>query len=287
MAEYTESTKCVSAGVPASHDLRSEEVVEVEGEPISRSQARQLGIVDFDVVSGGTAHEAEAAEKTAPLPETSRAAASEPLSGPALKIGAAKKFLAGGNMEEALALAQEVVHENGASAEARVVMVRAFMGMGDYAKTLAMLQAVTKSEETAETLYLRGLASASLNRRSEAVRHLQAALAKQSADPEILEQAKKLLDRLQQPAAATLQNGMGWNKGPRARPVTRRMRRKRRGIGGKIVKIAVVALLFFALLYFALRQFAPTFLAEFFDQPARIWTMSIQPLWASLTGFFR
>lgn len=213
------------------------EPVEVEGTPISRSEAGMLGLFarEGDAAAAPCSTVSPAGIKAAREPAVSISASL------ADKIRGAEKLLDAGNMEAALEMAQGAVREQPSSMEARLIIARAFMGLGEDAKALAILQGVSRAGDSAESLYYRGLASARLNRRDDALAFLQQSLSLPDNDQGRRESARALVERLSRSPDLNHASASGrffWLGGVRPRPLPRLGRRRRAPFWPKALAVA-------------------------------------------------
>ena len=187
----TESNSGFSFGAPPdSSDDGTEEVdaIEVSGEPVTRSEAKNMGLVSFE--SGR--HEAHGS-----LPSISKEQLPSDISDELTnKLEAAWSHLKRNEIEEALTLAQEVVWEYPALVAAKLIIARCFINRKEYEKALAILQAISENDMNSETLYYIGLCQSRLGRIKEAIDTLKLTRAS-SADTVIRKRASDLLLHLQ------------------------------------------------------------------------------------------
>ncbi len=224
-----------------------QDIVEVVGEPISRSEAFAL--------------ESELAAKSLknakPLPMGRQTERVDPVTGKVLR---AEEMLASGKMEDALVFAQDAAKDPRTAKHARLIIARAFMEQGENAKALSVLQAIPRGDETAESLYYRGLAAARLNRTDEAVKYLAKALSLPESDASRRAGCQALYDRIIQAREAKNEppsSAIGGLTGARPMPVPRAKRRYRTKVATKLaVGIAVIVLLPIAIV-FGLWLFSP------------------------------
>ena len=258
-------------GPSVDFDAGAEEVEEVVVETVSWDDIGESSAVDIiEDVDGEDADRIDAIPH-APMPVRPKAD-NDGDDAPGIVV-AAEKFLVAGNFEDALALAQEAVREQSSPPKARVIMARAFMGLGEHAKALAVLQAFSKADETVETLHLRGVVCAKLNRSAEALNFLQASLSMAGGDPRQQRRARELIARLKRKRNA---ENIVESRPPAARPkpIERMKRRRRMGCLPKVL-IGLGAFLFVAaVFFFTLWKLAPglfTFLGEYLSAlPAEI-----------------
>ena len=269
--------------LPQAADLHDEEALDVEGEAISRAEAARLGFLDFDL--GVPSHPRREAENTDYLPtDPSEHLVDAPRV--ADKIHAAETFLDAGNLDDALEVAQEAVREHPASPKPRIIMARAFMGLGDYAKALSILLTLPQAEQTAETLYYRGLACAKLNRRDEAVKLLDAAIAQSDSRFTLLPHAKDLVARLKSPPASdrlAFPAFSGLSQGARPTPLDRKKRRRRWGRFATLLVTLPVLLIGALALFLALGRMYPAILDQLPHTLSNLWQLLDQ----ALSQFFR
>ncbi len=131
----------------ADDDIADIDAIEVSGEPVSRSEAKNLGFVQFD-----TSREAKASSAVFRLDQLPG-----DISGDlSKKLEAAWHHLKQNDIDEALTLAQEVVWEYPSLVAAKVIIARCFINRKEYDLALNLLQAIGDSEMNAETLYYIG-----------------------------------------------------------------------------------------------------------------------------------
>ncbi len=171
-----ESNSGFSFGAPPEPDdggIGDVDAIEVSGEPVSRSEAKTLGFVQFD-----TSREAKASSAVFRLDQLPG-----DISGDlSKKLEAAWHHLKQNDIDEALTLAQEVVWEYPSLVAAKVIIARCFINRKEYAKALNILQAVGAADFTAETHYYIALCQNRLGKIKEAQDALKQAKAL-PADP--------------------------------------------------------------------------------------------------------
>ncbi len=157
----------------ADDDIADIDAIEVSGEPVSRSEAKNLGFVQFD-----TSREAKASSAMFRLEQLP-----SDISGDlSKKLETAWRHLKRNEIDDALTLAQEVVWEYPSLVAAKVIIARCFVNRKEYAKALNILQAVGSSDLTAETHYYVALCQSRLGKLKEAQDALKQAKAL-PADP--------------------------------------------------------------------------------------------------------
>lgn len=165
----SKSNSGFSFGVPPEQDNDADmdvDAVEVSGEPVTRSEARNLGFSHVD--SGRGMRATGAMHKPDPLPADIPPELSK-------KLEAAWQHLKRNEIEEALTLAQEAVWESPTLVPAKIIIARCFMNRKEYPKALNILQAVDASDLTAETQYYIALCHSRLGRIKEGIDALKKA----------------------------------------------------------------------------------------------------------------
>lgn len=148
------------------------EAIEVDGEPVSRSEARRLGIgtklLGEDRPSGRytAGREPPSKDKTSIV---ARAALRDKA------IAEALDHLENNEIEEALTLAQEMVWRHPDSIPPKIIIARCFINRKEYDKALAILSAIPDGEKKAEIWYFMGLSQSRLGKVAEAMEALRKA----------------------------------------------------------------------------------------------------------------
>ncbi len=235
-----------------------QEVVEVVGEPVSRCEAYAL---EAELAAAADKCDPQADEEEKPLGRrTERIPGPEKQDAPqdpmTVKLLRSEEMLVSGNLEAALVFAQEAAKDPRTAKPARIIIARAFMEQGENAKALSVLQAIPKTEDSAESLYYRGLAAARLNRTDEAVKYLAKALTLPEPDVSRRAGCQALYDRIVQAKDAKDTEApcaMGGLTGARPKPVARAKRRYRPKAATKLIAaillIAIVLILIFFTFY--------------------------------------
>lgn len=179
-----------SSGRSGDRDDDDSEVIdaiEVSGEPVSRTEAKSMGLASFD--STREVRSATSQIRREQLP----ANVSEELRN---KLDKAWAHLKKNEIEEALTLAQEVVFESPTLVAAKLIIARCFINRKAYDKALAILNAIPEEEKTAEVLYYVGLCQSRLGRIKDAIDTLKLSRAN-SSDTLLRKRANDLLLHLQ------------------------------------------------------------------------------------------
>ena len=170
-----------------SDDVADIDAIEVSGEPISRSEANQMGLMNLE--SSRQSRSATTKMRLEKLPpevgQESKA-----------KLEAAWGHLKKNEIEEALTLAQEVVWEHPSLVAAKVIIARCFIDRKEYDKALAILQAIPEEEKDPEILYYDGLCQSRLDHLKDAIESLRKSSA-DATDPLLRKRANDLLAHLQ------------------------------------------------------------------------------------------
>lgn len=143
----------------------SEEVdaIEVSGEPVSRSEAKNLGLAAIDA---SRERSATSIVRMGELPPDL-----DP--GLAQKLDAAWNHLKKNEIEQAMTLAQDVVFEQPTLVAAKLIIARCFINRKEYDKALALLQAIPEEEKNAESWYYIGLCQSRIGKIKEAIDSLK------------------------------------------------------------------------------------------------------------------
>lgn len=205
-------------------------VDEVPGEPVSRREARHLGFV-------GAASPKEMLQPISDSEANTRLIQDRRerhIPPEVLKhIHLAGNHLDKGEPGKALEIAQLVLERYPTLPEIRLIMIRAFMELGNFAGAMSLLQSLPKSEVTGEILYYRGVAHAKLGQAAEAIRHLESARKDPELHPTQRDHAATLLVRLLQGPVTSLTDipsVLAWDRGRmHPRPISKRIRRRRQG----------------------------------------------------------
>ena len=172
------------AGADDSGDI---DAIEVSGEPVSRTEAKSLGLAAGD--SQRMARSPTAVLRKDQLPDGVTPQLSE-------KLEKAWTHLKRNEIEDALTLAQEAVWEYPSLVAAKLIIARCFINRKEYDKALAILQAIPEADKTPETLYYLGLSQSRLGKIREAIETLKLSRLA-SNDPVIRKRANDLLMHLQ------------------------------------------------------------------------------------------
>lgn len=274
--------------LPPGPECPDDDIAVVEGELVSRFDPEHLGVWRQPIHEAPAADPIPAEESPPPAPPSPPP---EPVPPPepelpttpppepprrsrTARIIEAEKFLAAGNADDALALAQEEVREQPALAEARVVVAKAFMSRGDYAKAQSVLQALPPAEHTGETLYLRGLAALKLNRLDEATKLLESAVARTDLDAESLAKAGDTLNRLRCAPMGVLSTAPGFadrDGARRPRPVAGKPRQNRRGRLMRLLAWLMLFLVVALALFIAASHYAPAIIERGLERLLSLW----------------
>ncbi len=169
------------------------DAIEVSGEPITRSEASRMGLANYDT-GGMEPRERDAKAATSILHMDQLPG---DLSGElALKLERAWEYLKKNEIEQALTLAQEVVWKYPALVAAKIIIARCFINRREYEKALAILQAISETEMSAETMYYIGLCQSRLGKVKEAISSLMLSRAS-STDALTKRRANDLIQQLQ------------------------------------------------------------------------------------------
>lgn len=243
------------------------DIVEVVGEPVSRCEADALeaehtaAVLKHVTSRPGVAPEQPQGRRTERIPVPDKQEKQEAPHDPTIaKLLRSEEMLTSGNLEAALVLAQEAAKDQRTAKQARLIIARAFMEQGEDAKALSVLQAIPKTDESAEALYYRGLTAARLNRTDEAVKYLEKALTLPESDASRRAGCQALYDRINQAKDAKdteTTRAIGGLTGARPKPLARAKRRYRSKVATKLT-IAIVAIIFLPILFLiALWLFSP------------------------------
>lgn len=175
--------------LPASDEV---DAIEVSGEPVSRSEAKNMGIVTRDPKSAAATRDDKSATTLMRLDQLPKDLSGELTN----KLEAAWNHLKRNEIEEAVTLAQEVVFEYPALVAPKIIIARCFINRKEYKKALSILQAIGESEMNSETMYYIGLCQSRLGRIGEAMETLKLARAS-STDTIIRKRAGDLMQHLQ------------------------------------------------------------------------------------------
>ncbi|MCC8190755.1 MAG: CDC27 family protein [Planctomycetes bacterium] len=156
---------------PADDDDGEIEAIEVSGEPVSRREAKSLGLMNID--SRRDARSVTSILRKDQLPPD----LPEEL---VKKVESAWTHLKRNEVEQAMTLAQEVVFEYPSLVAAKLIIARCFINRKQYDKALALLQAIPEEEKNPETLYYIGLCLSRLGKIKEAIDILRACHASSS-----------------------------------------------------------------------------------------------------------
>ena len=173
---------------PIPPDFDDVDAIEVSGEPVSRSEAKKMGVAT-------TLHNPRDGKKTSAVMRLDSLPKdiSEEL---ARKLETAWQHLKRNEIEKALTLAQEVVWEHPTLVAAKLIIARCFINRKEYEKALNILQAISETEANAETLYYTGLCQSRLGKIKDAIDTLKIARAA-STDALIRKRTSELLKHLQ------------------------------------------------------------------------------------------
>ena len=185
----SESNSGFSFGAAPERDGAPGEVdaIEVSGEPVSRSEAKNMGFAQFD--STKEAKSSSSLFRQDQLPSN----LSDEL---AKKLEKAWQHLKRNEIDEALTLAQEVVWESPDLVAPKLVIARCFINRKEYTKAINILQAIPESDSNAEIMYYSALCLSRLGKVKEAIDTLKMAKAS-SGDAIIRKRANDLLLHLQ------------------------------------------------------------------------------------------
>lgn len=186
-----ESNSGFSFGSAGQDDEDAGEVdaIEVSGEPVSRSEAKNMGFAQFD--SSREAKESSSLFRQEHLPS----GLSDELT---KKLEKAWQHLKKNELDDALTLAQEVVWESPDLVAPKVVIARCFINLKEYNKAFNILQAIPEDDTNAEILYYTALCLSRLGKVKEAIDTLKLAkVAASSGDGVIRKRANDLLLHLQ------------------------------------------------------------------------------------------
>ncbi len=163
------------------------EAVEVDGEPVSRSEAKRLGFASID-----NAREAKSATARLRLDHLPPDVGNEL----AQKLERSWFHLKRNEIDEALTLAQEVVWEYPTLAPAKLVIARCFINRREYEKGLNILATIPEGDRDAEILYFLGLCQSRIGKAKEAMDTLRRS-AEIASDALIRKRATDLLQNVQ------------------------------------------------------------------------------------------
>lgn len=173
---------------PSDDDQGDVDAIDVSGEPVSRSEAKNMGLASFE--SGR--HAARSAATRMRLDQLPADVSSE-LAG---KLEKAWQHLKRNETDQALTVAQEVVWEYPSLVAAKLIIARCFINRKEYEKGLAILQAVAESDKNAECYYYIGLCQSRLGRLKDAIDSLKRSRSS-TKDDAIRRRAGDLLMHLQ------------------------------------------------------------------------------------------
>ncbi len=178
-----------AAGGHGANDDDSIDVdaVEVSGEPVSRSEAKTMGLHSGDTTRENKAATALLRRDLLPVDISDEISA---------KLELAWRHLRKNETAQALTLAQEVVWESPDLIPPKLIISRCFINRKEYDKSLAILSAIPEEQRNAEVQYYFGLTQSRLGRIREALIALKRARA-QATDPTVRKQVADLLMQLQ------------------------------------------------------------------------------------------
>lgn len=180
------SFKPQSSGEPDDDD--DVDAIEVSGDPVSRSEAKNMGLVNMDSAREPKSTSSSFAKRNklpGDLPKELAA-----------KLESAWSHLKRNEVEEALTLAQEVVWERPTLMQAKLIIARCFVNRKEYDKALAILKAIPEADADAEVHYYIGLSQSRLGRIREAMDALKRSRAN-ATDTMLKKRANDLLLHLQ------------------------------------------------------------------------------------------
>jgi tetratricopeptide (TPR) repeat protein len=159
-------------------------IIDVLGEPVSRSEAKSLGYSSFGNLRAGSTR-AVTRIMHRPLPPDLEAPLAD-------KMETAWNHLRCNELDEAMTLAQEVAWEKPDLVSAKLLIARCFIVRDQNDKALAILSAIPDPERDAEILYYTGFCQSRLGKTKEAIATLQQSQ-KNSTDTLIRQRAGDLL----------------------------------------------------------------------------------------------
>lgn len=148
---------------PDADDLDDIDAIEVDGEPVSRNEARNMGLV---LDSKREFRSATTKMRLERLPSDVGIELAK-------KMEWAWEHLKRNEIEEALTLAQEVVWEYPTLVAAKLVIARCFIHRKEYEKGLAILRAIPDADKTAEVYYYIGMCLSRIGKILEAIEALK------------------------------------------------------------------------------------------------------------------
>jgi DNA-directed RNA polymerase subunit RPC12/RpoP len=180
-------------------DAEPGDVVEVSGEPISRNEAKSLGVFNLDPqpVTLGRGSKTTRMMKKAGGKHQSVVIPDGVPPEVAQKVEDAREHLNNGEIEKALTLAQEAVWEQPSFVSAKVVIARAFIANNENSKALALLQAIPDPEMIPEALFYQGISLNNLGRGPEALDAFKKTLVRAGADADLRKRATDMISRMQ------------------------------------------------------------------------------------------
>ncbi|MCD7895812.1 MAG: tetratricopeptide repeat protein [Planctomycetaceae bacterium] len=174
-------------GLASNEETADIDAIEVSGEPVSRAEARKMGITAFD-----TSYRAKAATtiiRVDQLPKDITDTDSE-------KLKQALSHLQHNEIEDALTLAQEVVWEYPDLIPAKLIIARCFINRKEYNKSLAILNAIPEHDRDFDVTYYMALTQSRLGDVREAISNLKR-VRTSTADTLVRKRASDLLLHLQ------------------------------------------------------------------------------------------
>lgn len=185
-----------SFGKPLADDeddspfMEEGDAIEVSGEPVSRNEAKKLGVVSLDAVRE---RKAATSTSTALRPGKLPAGVADET---AEKMDQAWQYLKRNEIDQALTTAQEVVWEHPDLVAPKLIIARCFMAREEYEKALNLLQAIPNIENESEALYYIGLSQSKLGKIGEALKSLNVCRAT-TGDSVLKKRASDLIAHLQ------------------------------------------------------------------------------------------
>ncbi len=175
------------AGGHHDHEVDDIEAVEVSGEPVSRSEASNMGLTAVEPNRDSKGATALLRKDLLPLDISHEITA---------KLELAWRYLRKNETTEALTLAQEVVWESPDLIPPKLIISRCFINRKEYDKSLAILSAIPEEQRNAEVQYYLGLTNSRMGRIREALAALKRAR-NEATDPTVRKQVGDLLMQLQ------------------------------------------------------------------------------------------
>ncbi len=174
-------------GLASNEETADIDAIEVSGEPVSRAEARKMGITAYD-----TSYRAKAATTIIRVDQLPKDITQEDSD----KLKQALDLLQQNEIEGALTLAQEVVWEYPDLIPAKLIIARCFINRKEYNKSLAILNAIPEQDRDFDVTYYMALTQSRLGDVRDAIANLKR-VRTASADTLVRKRANDLLLHLQ------------------------------------------------------------------------------------------